>query len=107
MVGKLDGDSGRGWDVFGGEGGAGAEEEFLHLFNEEFLGLRGPGLEAVFVEQHFLALEPLLPAFAGDGVKDFCAEVGVEGRFVEAFHLLLVAAIHDHVRHNCSFGRMG
>uniref|UniRef100_E6QNC6 Uncharacterized protein n=1 Tax=mine drainage metagenome TaxID=410659 RepID=E6QNC6_9ZZZZ len=86
-------------DVFGGQSCAVAEEELFHLFDEEGLRLWGPGLEAVFVEQHLLALDPLVPSLAGDAFVDFLTEFRVEGRFVEALHLLFVARAKDHMCH--------
>ena len=59
-----------------------AEEELVHLLDEELLCFAGPGLETVFVEQHFLALDPFSPGFFGDVFVDLLTEVGVERRFV-------------------------
>jgi hypothetical protein len=86
-------------DVFFGEFAAGAEEELVHLLDEELLGFFGPGLEAVLVEEHLLALDPFAPGFLGDVLVDLLAEVGVEGRFVEAFHFGFVFGAENHVRH--------
>ena len=38
------------WDVFLRQVGTLTKEVLRHLFDQEFLGLRGPRLEAVFVE---------------------------------------------------------
>ena len=38
-----------------------AKEELLHLLDQELLRLRGPGLQAVLVQQHLLPVHPLAP----------------------------------------------
>src|SRR5579863_5254607 len=78
-------------DVLGGQGGAFAEKELLHLLHQELLRLRRPGLEAIFVEQHLLPLDPLAPGGFGDVLEDLLTELGVERGLVEALHLLFVA----------------
>ncbi len=91
----------RGRDVFLGQCAAFAlgEEEAVHLLDEEFLGFACPGLKAVFVEEHFLAFDPFAPGFFADVVVDFVAEVGVEGRLIEAFEFGFVLAAEHHVSH--------
>ena len=48
-------------DVPGGQGGAFAEEEILHVLGNEFLGFLLPGHEPVLVEDHLHAILPELP----------------------------------------------
>src|ERR1700722_12591611 len=43
-----------GWNIFLRQCGAFAEEILCHLLYKEFLCLRRPGLETVFIEQHLL-----------------------------------------------------
>ena len=78
---------------------AGAEEELVHLLDEELLGFLGTGLEAVLVEEHLLALHPFAPGLGGDVLVDLLTEVGVEGGFVETFHFGFVLCAEDHVCH--------
>src|SRR5271157_4442683 len=85
---------------FRGQGGALAEKELLHLLDQELLRLRGPGLETVLVEQHLLPVHPLGPGRLGDVLEDLLTELRVEGRFVQALHLLLVANAKYHVCHD-------
>ena len=59
-AGRPLGSMGRG-DVFAGKRRSAAEKELLHLLHQELLGLRGPGLQAVFVQKHLLAVDPLGP----------------------------------------------
>jgi hypothetical protein len=89
-----------GWDVFLREVGALAEEILIHLLDKKLLGLGCPGLEAVFVEQHLLVLEPFSPGFFGDALVNFLTEVAVEGRLFEPFQFLLVACAKYSVRHS-------
>jgi len=69
---------------------------------EELLRLGGPGLQPVFVEQHFLAVDPLAPRGFGYVFVDFLAKFGVEGRFVQALQLLFVANAKNGMRHSSS-----
>src|SRR5271170_4039496 len=92
-----------GWDVFLGQVGPFAEEVLGHLFDEELLRLRGPGLEAVFVEEHLLMLQPFGPGFSGDVLVNLLAKVAVEGRLFEAFHFLLITGAKDGMRHSFLF----
>src|SRR6266851_2059318 len=85
--------------VFLGQGAAFAEEEVVHLLHEELLGFAGPGLEAVFIQKHLLALYPLAPGLFADVFEDLLAEIGVEGGFVQAFHLGFVLCAEHHMRH--------
>jgi hypothetical protein len=78
---------------------AAAEEEVIHLFDEELLGFAGPGLEAVLVEEHLLALHPLVPGFLADILVDFLSEVRVERWLVETLHFSFVSCAENHVRH--------
>ena len=74
-----------GWNVFLGDGAAFAEEELFHLIYKKLLGFLGPGLQAVFVQEHFLAFNPLAPGLLADVLIDFLTEIGVEGGLVQAF----------------------
>src|SRR5208282_4313742 len=89
-----------GRDVLFGQVGAFAEEVLGHLFDEEFLSLGCPGLEAVFVEEHLLVLKPFAPGFLRNILVDLLAKVAVEGRLFEAFHFLLIAGAKDGMRHS-------
>src|ERR1700729_800392 len=89
----------RGGNVVSRQRRPGAEEEILHLLHKELLRLRQPGLEAVPVQQHLLAAEPLVPWSLGHVLIDLLAKLRVEGRLVEGFHFLLVANAKNHVRH--------
>lgn len=89
----------RRWDVFLREGRAFAEEELLHLLNEELLGLGSPRLKPVFVEEHFLVVDPLAPRRLGDILVDFLSEFRVERGLVEALHLLFVTNTKYCMRH--------
>ena len=75
------------------------EEERLHLLDEELLGLRRPGLKAIFVEQHLLALNPLVPGCLRDILEDLLTEIGIERGLFETLHLLLVANAKNGGRH--------
>jgi len=95
----------RGGYVFLGQFAAGAEEELVHLLDEEFLGLAGPGLQAVLVQQHLLALDPLVPGLLRDVFVDLLAEIGVEGRLRQTFHLSFVLGAENHVCHRANLPR--
>src|ERR1039457_1787989 len=86
-------------DVLGGKRRTFAEEELLHLFDEEILCLRSPGLEAVFIEEHLLPLYPFGPSRLGNALVNLLTEFGVERRLVEAFHLFLVFYAKYHMCH--------
>src|SRR5262245_65126711 len=78
---------------------AGAEEEFLHLADEELPRLRLEGHEAVFVDQHGLVPEPLLPGFPRDLLEDALAELTRIRRAIEAFRLAAELHAVDHPGH--------
>ena len=68
-----------GWYIFLRQCGAFAEEILCHLLYKELLCLRRPGLETVFIEQHFLVLEPLAPGLLRNVVINLVTEVAIEG----------------------------
>src|ERR1700724_1124625 len=86
-------------DVLLGQRRSFAEKVLLHLLHQELLRFPRPGLQTVFVEQHFLALDPLRPSLLGDMFVDFLTKITVEWGLVEPFHFLLVARTNDHVWH--------
>src|SRR5579863_5945343 len=55
-----------------------AKEELFHLLHEELLGLWRPGLQAILVQQHLLAVHPLAPCSLRHVLKDLLAELRVE-----------------------------
>lgn len=60
-----------------------AEEILLHLFHDGFLIFTTGRIEAVFVEEHFAEIHPLIPGLLRDVVVNLLAEFRVEWRFVE------------------------
>jgi len=95
---------GFGGDVAFGEFGAFAEEELLHLFFHDFLGIGIERIEAVFVHQHFGMLDPELPGIFRNAFKDALAELAFPGRAVEAGEL---AAEFNAVHHaGAGLGRL-
>src|SRR5215213_11281044 len=83
----LDGAFLRGVDLRGG-GLAAAEEEGLHVVEEEGLRVLLHEVEAVVVDDHVLALEPLLPALPADFRADALPDLVGEGRIPEPLALL-------------------
>src|ERR1019366_2368061 len=77
----------------------GAEKELFHLFHKKGLRLRGPGLQAVLVQQHLLPLSPLCPGCLRDVLEYFLTELRVERRLIKAFHLFLVPHAKNHMCH--------
>ena len=76
-----------------------AEEVLVHLFEQEFLGLRGTEVEAVLVHEHLHVLHPHLPRFLGDVVVDLLPQgMAFERDFVQSFHLLLELHAEDFAR---------
>ena len=73
-----------GGDVAFGEGGAGAEEEELHLFFHDFLRVGIERVEAVLVHHHLGVLNPQFPGVFGDAFVDALAEFALPGDAVEA-----------------------
>jgi hypothetical protein len=61
-----------------------AEKILLHLLNQELLGFRPPGLQAVFIQEHFGVLGPHTPRFSADVVINLLSEWGIKGRFIQA-----------------------
>jgi len=59
--------------------GAFAEEELLHLFFHNFLGIGIERVEAIFVHHHFGMLDPQLPGILGNALEDAptCSECGM------------------------------
>ena len=49
------------WHVVGWLFGAFAEQEFFHLADDEFFGFRVHRVQTVFVDQHGLVVDPLVP----------------------------------------------
>ena len=78
-------------------GGAHAKEEAVHLFFQVFSGLGVHGAQAVFVDEHGLVAEPVLPGLPGDILEDPLAEFAGIGGTVEAFGL---AAELDAIYHS-------
>src|SRR5688572_6360407 len=66
-------------------GRAAAEEELLHLLDQEFARLRVDRRQAILVEQHRLVLQPALPGFLGNVLVDTLPELAGVRRIVEAF----------------------
>src|SRR5688572_10704868 len=90
-------------DEFVGPGGAGAEQEFLHLLGEKLPRLELDRRQPVFVHQHRLVTKPLLPGVPGDVVVNALSERTWIGAAIETLGFALqVTAIH-HSRHACSF----
>ena len=76
-----------------------AEEILVHLFEEEFLGLRGAEVEPVLVHEHLHVLHPHLPGFLGDAVVDLLPQrMAFERDFVQALHFLLELHAKDLAR---------
>src|ERR1700761_5479908 len=62
-----------------------AEEEFFHFGAQELAGLGIERVEAIFVDQHGLVGQPLLPRGLGDFGVDALSERARPGSEVEAF----------------------
>src|SRR5215213_9775549 len=77
----------RGVDLRGGEVAA-AEEEGLHVVEEERLRVLVHEVEAVVVDDHVLTLEPLLPADPANLRPDALPHLVREGRVPEPLALL-------------------
>src|SRR6185437_15355997 len=78
---------------------ASAEEELVHLFHKELLGLACPRLQAILIQQHLLPFQPLVPCLHGHIFVDFLSKIRVKRRLVESFHLLLILRAEHHMRH--------
>jgi hypothetical protein len=72
------------WDKLFRQLGAGAKEILLHLFDKELLRLWLPGLETVFIEQHFGVLGPHPPGFGAYVFIDLLPQFGIERGFIQA-----------------------
>jgi len=81
--------------VFGGKGGALAEEELLQLFDQEFLVLRVGRVQTVFVQQDLAVIHPHGPSVPGNVLIDALAEIVIEGRLVETRQLALELDTRD------------
>src|SRR5215475_7403685 len=75
------------------------EEELLHLFDQKLLRLRRPRLQAIFVQKHLLAVDPLGPRRLRHVLVDFLSKLRVERGLIEPFHLFFVANAKHRVRH--------
>src|SRR5215207_3038595 len=91
----------RGVDLRVGEFAA-AEEEGLHVVEEEGLRVLVHEVEAVVVDDHVLALEPLLPADPANLRADAPPDLVREGRVPEPLALLAAPRALDLFRH-CHF----
>src|SRR5258707_10175981 len=89
----------RRWDVFLGRDRSVAEEELLHVANNDFLVFAAGGVEAVLVQHHLAEFGPLVPGFLRHAVIDFLAEFGIKRRLVEAGQLLFQLYAKNFVRH--------
>ena len=76
---------GLGGDVAFGGFYVAAEEEFFHFFAQELARLGVEWVEAVFVDQHGLMSQPLLPRGFGDFGVDALAERAGPGGEVQTF----------------------
>src|SRR5258708_6059164 len=84
------------WNVAGWKSGALAEEEILHLFEQELLRFLSAQVEAVLVHDHLHVLHPHLPGLFGDVLVDALAEgMAFERHLVEAGQLFLKFHAHD------------
>src|SRR5271167_2369228 len=86
---------GLGRHVSRGQGRALAEEKLLQVLDQDLLVLRAGGIQPVLVEHHLAVLAPHLPGFLRNVLVDAAAELGVEGRLVEARHLALELHAED------------
>src|SRR6266550_7202873 len=89
----------RRWDVFLGRDRSVAEEELLHVADNDFLVFAAGRVEAVLVKYHLAEFRPLVPGFLRHAVIDLLAEFGVKGRLVEAGQLLFQLYAKNFVRH--------
>src|SRR5687767_8690187 len=75
--------------------GALAEEEVLHLAGHQLLRLLLPWHEAVFVQDHFLAVFPQLPCLGRDVLINPLSQLTRPRRCIKAGHVLLeLDAVH-------------
>src|SRR5437016_4415346 len=74
--------------------GTRAEKVLFHLLHQKLLGLRLPGLQAVFVEQHLGVLGPHAPCVGAYVLVDFLSQrsikggLGQSGQFSPQLHAL-------------------
>src|SRR5919206_2584526 len=80
-------------------GRAAAEEEGFHVVEEEVLRVLVHEVEAVVVDDHVLALEPLLPADRANLRADALPHLVREGRVTQPLALLPAPRALDLFRH--------
>ena len=69
--------------VLGGFLAAFAEQKFFHLGDDHFLGFGVHGIKPVFIDQHGLVVNPLVPGLLRDVLENAFAELagpGLEGQ---------------------------
>src|ERR1019366_10475086 len=66
-----------------------AEEELLHLLDQEGAGLRFDGGEPIFIDQHGLMSHPLRPRFLRHRIVDAFAQFPGIRQVIEAFDFTL------------------
>src|ERR1700743_1841850 len=79
--------------------GAFAEEELLRLLHQILTRARIGHVQAVFVDQHGLLLEPRLPGFLRDALVDPFAELARQRRKIETFGFLAELRALNHASH--------
>ncbi len=75
---------GFGGHVAFGELGTLTEEELLHLFFHNFLGVGIEGIKTIFVHHHFGVLDPELPGVLGNIFEHALAELAFPRRAIES-----------------------